>query len=730
MKKSVVHDIFDQVFLINLERDKTKKIKTYHALKKHGITPLIWKAADGYTDLNLKSYQKYLKIKIGKTHDPRLSNMELEGNLKIIDSPGAWGILKSYQTILEHSIEKGYEQILILEDDIILDNSFENKFQAFHQNIREDWKIIQLGASQHNWSKVDLEEANKKGFYLPQYGETLGAFAVGLKRDVLNLFLNQIKLMDSPVDVGPLGEIFDKYRSQSYVVFPNLIIPDVTSSGIRDPLDQEIHAEKMKWDLNNFHFPQLRPIVSIIFNSPDAIALIDLGNSKLEQLFHINWLYFNGESFLPVHSLDSPSLNQKLKLNQKLASMLSNLAYQNPSDYYIKLQSQFYKDDELAQELTELVINDIAPSSVDAITPEFLVEEHNSEDFVSVIIPTYKRPTNLKNAIESVLNQTYTQIELIIVDDNDPGDAKEETAKVVEYFLKDNRVRYISHDKNINGATARNTGLMASKGKYIGFLDDDDIYLPEKVEFCVKRLKNSSSKIGGVYGGYLGWNSKEENISRYKAGDLTEDILTLSFDKNYLHTNTVLYKRSALLAINGFDDSFWRHQDLEINVRFFELFNIDVVNQMVVKLRPEIPKNSNWVFGKEMFLLKKKFLQRFKNNIEKLPNSVQDLVYFNQWKEAKSCCKDDLEFYEICLEMDEIGILSFMALQENYSLIKSDILDKRNEKNIALNHMNSELSELRSQNTWYANTYSHLPKWFVKLGSIFRRWPFGSKKWF
>lgn len=729
MKKSVVHDIFDQVFLINLERDKIKKIKTYNALKKKGIRPLIWKATDGYEKENLAGYQKYLDRKIGDTHDSRLSKMEHHRNLKIIESAGAWGVLKSYENIIEYSIEKEYERILILEDDIILDNSFEDKFQSFYQKVDKEWKAMLLGASQHDWTKVDVDKARVEGIYRPTYGDTLGAFALGLKNDVFHKFLNLIRYMDSPVDLGPLGGIFDRYSFNSYVAFPNIIMPDVTSSSIREPRDQVLHSEKMKWELNNFPFPQMKPIISIIFDFPDAINLIDIGQSRLEQLFHVNWLYFNGKTLMPVHSSNSPALKQKCEPRYDLTLLVTNLAYQNPSEYFIKLRPTYYKEDKLIEEITELVLNDITPSSIDIIIPNDSKEKQYTEDLVSIIIPTYLRPANLKKSIESVINQTYVDLEIIIVDDNDPGEVKEETAEVVNPYLKDNRVQFIAHDKNINGSAARNTGLMSSTGKYIGFLDDDDIYLPEKIELCVRQLKNSSSKIGGVYGGYLGWNSKEEDLSRYRKGNLTEDLFTLSFDKNYLHTNTALYKRSALLNINGFDDSFRRHQDLEINIRFFEQFEIDVVKQIVVKLRPEIPKNSNRVFGKEMYLLKKKFLLRFKDNIQNLPNSVQDLVYFNQWNEAKSCCKDDLEFYEICLEMDDIGILSFMALQENYSLIKSDILDQRNEKNIKLNHMNSELSELRSQNTWYANTYSHLPKWYVRLGSIFRRWPFGSKKW-
>ena len=106
---------------------------------------------------------------------------------------------------------------------------------------------------------------------------------------------------------------------------------------------------------------------------------------------------------------------------------------------------------------------------------------------VSVIIPTYKRKLDyVSNALQSVLNQTYDDIEIIVVDDS-PNDFpyRDEIKNYIEK-LNDDRVIYIRNEKNLGGSLSRNVGINASRGEYITFLDDDDEYMPGKVE---KQLK-------------------------------------------------------------------------------------------------------------------------------------------------------------------------------------------------------------------------------------------------
>ena len=192
---------------------------------------------------------------------------------------------------------------------------------------------------------------------------------------------------------------------------------------------------------------------------------------------------------------------------------------------------------------------------------------------VSIIIPTYKRPTNLLNALTSVAEQDYLNKEIIVVNDTGAGsEYNSEISNVIQqvrgaYPLVD--IKFIEHNENRNGAAARNTGLLVSTGEYICFLDDDDIYLQGRLSESIAKLANQPSHVGAVYCGFLGWNSPKNDLNRYAEGDLTKEILLLEYLKHYVHTNTVTYRRSAVLALNGFDESYqgWGYEDSDLVIR-------------------------------------------------------------------------------------------------------------------------------------------------------------------
>lgn len=106
-----------------------------------------------------------------------------------------------------------------------------------------------------------------------------------------------------------------------------------------------------------------------------------------------------------------------------------------------------------------------------------------NDTLVSVVIPTYARKTTLKRAINSVLAQTYKNLEIIVVDDNPPdSEWRASTQQIMGQYANNPRIRYIQNVKNMGGSGARNEGIKAAQGEYIAFLDDDDEYFPEKVE--------------------------------------------------------------------------------------------------------------------------------------------------------------------------------------------------------------------------------------------------------
>jgi glycosyltransferase involved in cell wall biosynthesis len=111
--------------------------------------------------------------------------------------------------------------------------------------------------------------------------------------------------------------------------------------------------------------------------------------------------------------------------------------------------------------------------------------ELNNQPIVSVIIPTYNRTDFLKLTLESVLNQTYQNFEIIVVDDGTPND------KNMLLCQKIDKVKYIKIENSGGPAKPRNVGIHEAKGKYIAFVDDDDMWMPNKLEKQVAVLENN-----------------------------------------------------------------------------------------------------------------------------------------------------------------------------------------------------------------------------------------------
>lgn len=199
----------------------------------------------------------------------------------------------------------------------------------------------------------------------------------------------------------------------------------------------------------------------------------------------------------------------------------------------------------------------------------------NKSSLVSVIIPTYKRPDTLDRAINSVLNQTYKNIEIFVVDDNNPdSEGRHLTIEKMREFENNPRIHYIKQPKNMNGSVARNTGAWASKGDFIAFLDDDDEFLPEKIESQLKRFSELPDDYVVCYNAF--YTQKEggqrrlapENREGYRFMEALTRELSIQAGSN------MLIKRFAFEEINGFDESFIRSQDKEIVTRLLKKYKI------------------------------------------------------------------------------------------------------------------------------------------------------------
>ena len=180
----------------------------------------------------------------------------------------------------------------------------------------------------------------------------------------------------------------------------------------------------------------------------------------------------------------------------------------------------------------------------------------NEVPLVSVVIPTYKRSERLPGAIRSVTAQTYLNLEILIVDDNDPqSEYRRQTKASLSGFLSDGRVRYIEHEINRGGAAARNTGISEARGEFVAFLDDDDTYEPEKIEkqYALYR-RHEKEKTGLIYcyvdgvdaAGNVLWSCNND----WEGRSLYQQMLGC-----IAGTSLWFCPRAALLDVGGFEDT-------------------------------------------------------------------------------------------------------------------------------------------------------------------------------
>lgn len=635
---------FSKIYVVNMAHSTAEKEKISNHLNSRRIEWQLWRGTDGYKGEPLNFYEKYSKKPLGKLKRyPDMNEREIWRKKHYIESPGAIGYIYTYSGIIRDAINRGYKKILILEDDIILDNDFEVKFSKFMKAISSDWKVVQLGASQYDWSSVNDEEAKKAGFYYPKRIHTCGSFAIGLNLDVLNNLDEAINCFESPFDLLPLGEIYDKYKERCFVCYPNIVMPDVTTSNIRGGRNQYEHASKMRWSIENFEFPLSKPHINFILADVNSYKkAVDL-RMFLADHYDISINYYSIDGIRPLHFELGDEDDLNLLKNEDIFSG------SNKFSNFIEINSRI-------------------PLSVDSLILEINknISEKNSKQNsttgqkVSVIIPTYKRTLGLKASAVSVLNQDYGDLELIIVDDNGSSATDGEAVELIVAQLKHDfprrSIKLLKHRKNRNGAAARNTGFNASTGDYICFLDDDDLYLDGRISKTVRTLQNTPPTIGASYCGFLGWNSSENDVNRYPEGDLGVELILLNYKSHYIHTNTVTYKRHALERINGFDESFRRHQDIELNFRFFQKFKILATKEALVKLKVNPQDIDNRQVGVSFYKTKKRFLDKFKIYIRQLDQITQYQLYSAHAAEVKRLVSQS-DLTDFCGANHEAGFL-------------------------------------------------------------------------
>jgi glycosyltransferase involved in cell wall biosynthesis len=197
---------------------------------------------------------------------------------------------------------------------------------------------------------------------------------------------------------------------------------------------------------------------------------------------------------------------------------------------------------------------------------------------VSVIIPTFNRAEFLHSAITSVLNQTFQDFEILVIDDA----SEDQTQEVVNRF-HDTRITYLHHEANRGEACARNSGIVNSKGEFIAFLDDDDSWLPDKLNLQVNMLNGSNAKIGLIYSGFRVIDGKSKMILSDRIPDKRGEVYENILYGNFVGTpSTVILRRDCINKVGLFDRNIAYGLDHDLWIRIAKCYHFDCIRSSLV----------------------------------------------------------------------------------------------------------------------------------------------------
>lgn len=196
---------------------------------------------------------------------------------------------------------------------------------------------------------------------------------------------------------------------------------------------------------------------------------------------------------------------------------------------------------------------------------------------VSIVIPTYNRADFLPKAIQSVLNQTYRNWEIIIIDDG----STDNTEGIVKSY-KEARIRYILHKSNLGLSAARNTGIKNSRGEYIAFLDSDDEWFPEKISCQMNIFQKKDSKCGVIC--TAGYRIKGNQIMSKKSVPINLDSFYEKFlFENITWTSNVLVKKECFKKAGLFDENLESCEDWDMWIRIAKYYKFIFLEMPLTK---------------------------------------------------------------------------------------------------------------------------------------------------
>ncbi|MEX0859180.1 MAG: glycosyltransferase family A protein [Balneolaceae bacterium] len=197
------------------------------------------------------------------------------------------------------------------------------------------------------------------------------------------------------------------------------------------------------------------------------------------------------------------------------------------------------------------------------------------DSLVSIVIPTYNRKNLFIRALDSAVNQTYSNIEIIVVDD---ASAEDLSSLLTQY----GNIKFFRNEENRGPCFSRNRGLMEASGEYINFLDDDDVLFPTKIERQLQCFEETNyNNLGMVTCNLIDERSGDAEIVFNRVqGNIYKELLSSYCVSG---TETMLFKTKVVKEVNGFDENLDSSQEYDLLIRISQHYEVDYVNKVLTK---------------------------------------------------------------------------------------------------------------------------------------------------
>lgn len=296
---------------------------------------------------------------------------------------------------------------------------------------------------------------------------------------------------------------------------------------------------------------------------------------------------------------------------------------------------------------------------------EALISMNAVFPLVSVIMPVYNAAPYLREAIDSILNQTFTDFELLVIDDGSTDNSRE---IISEY--KDTKIRLIVNDKNLKIVKTLNKGLELSRGKYIARMDSDDISVLDRLEKQVKYMEQhtdvdicgSNFKVFGAFG---------EELACYPSDDISIRKAMIK-SCNFCHPSVMIRKASLIKYNLKYDEQFLYAEDYDLWSRGILCLKYHNIDEFLLNYRKSGENTS--------------FKQNMRQNILTNAITLRNIA----WQSVEPCQVDWIRFSSGEMDLEELT-QSALLIGNQVSCLKSDALITRWEARKILYHLMKEI---------------------------------------